>query len=1143
MPPKKSAAATTETDAGRIKLVKALGITGLLSNNGRFNTFEMIGKAGLVPHIQRIRHTSDWAALEVWSKEHLVLHRTSGSTTKIKQLQDCTLADLAAFLTQSSMPTPDQISGYAAAVNRNTQQPPTAASRKTAARLYAIGGVLHHADLYETATMQFEARTVAEGEYPKGSIKRIIPNYGTLKPGVLDRRLTHDELLRALFCAAIVKSDIASLAATAKNRNSTASLGAHSARLLAILDRNEPLATFDLDDLTSDAFKQMTVREYLSSSLHRATLPFKRFPAALGDWECHSAGCIRCLRTFFEPADFYAVDLARTTELREVMIERRTIPPKIRALMTRLNNHAGPWRDFASTHKQLTARPIQVVNGTDAVVRDASLELLAVPDRLIFESDEYPDDTIYAGWVQGGAGAGKPLVFSRWKNPHAECRDTWPAFGTSQTGWSEAWSAAKAKNKVSVYRYNSLRAMSNLCYECGKQLDSPALRLLDGYRPMEMRFKNNVAIADRINNRGIRDAMQKEEKDLVEEQLLQNPGLDQVHVDLVLDGQDYNYDPPTVLDLPYQYISWARNWGQRYSPQQGDQITPPFDASVLLRMGFITTAEYAALWTLHSGTKAESLAHKVVLEITVGDARTGLLTPALQPDDAREKHQQVLDGVAKLLTPVGQAIRVNMPREIVQALQNLARTHHVALHGLDSMAGTTGKAYDPEDPVYEWHRLVVLDKKKWHPSADDAPPHRRGPLQARAVQQSKLFVTLVMHRRATFNDKHNEYVMNQISRSVEALFKSPEHVGSLFKWGVLWQKDHWATWAPNKAGAETTGVGNYMDAQSWITKQTYLDALQRGPSGRPEREAKDLVDKFWDPAKDEAYSLPPDHPYANKVKGQILPADEYASDIFDEVMLGIHAQVGVEIGPVARLFHFHMLLDIKHISKIQLDQRAFREFFIGCWRGHLFDKAYMILDPSGNPWIPPHEQLHIDLRLHAEDEVAAAMDAYVKKQSMNYTAAGLRSLADAGARRDKARREKNADEWFTDRAHAVFNQPRGLSSITTTDDSLRTGLTRRTQELSNLPSGAQSARSTVMPPALVNRSAVVQARNATADDEPELEYEHLTEYEQHRADQVHRNELQMYRLGLRDTAPADPRTQRAPGRTPPDRGSGSTTRR
>jgi len=167
------------------------------------------------------------------------------------------------------------------------------------------------------------------------------------------------------------------------------------------------------------------------------------------------------------------------------------------------------------------------------------------------------------------------------------------------------------------------------------------------------------------------------------------------------------------------------------------------------------------------------------------------------------------------------------------------------------------------------------------------------------------------------------------------------------------------------------------------------------------------------------------------------------------------------------------------------------------------------------------------LRLQAEDEIATAMDAYVHKQSMNYMAAGLRSIANAGAQRDKARRERDADEWFATRAKAVFNQPRTISAIGSTDDNLPSGLARRAQELTNRPSGSVTANhGRVAQPGLVNRDRVVQAR-AFADDEDEAAqnggYAQQSEYEQHRQYQIYQNNLTMYQLGLRAEAPVDPR--------------------
>ena len=47
-------------------------------------------------------------------------------------------------------------------------------------------------------------------------------------------------------------------------------------------------------------------------------------------------------------------------------------------------------------------------------------------------------------------------------------------------------------------------------------------------------------------------------------------------------------------------------------------------------------------------------------------------------------------------------------------------------------------------------------------------------------------------------------------------------------------------------------------------------------------------------------------------------------------------------------------------------------------------------DPSGrNTWIQPHERLYIDIKTIAEDDVQAAMTAYVTKQAIKHDRAAL----------------------------------------------------------------------------------------------------------------------------------------------------------
>ena len=110
--------------------------------------------------------------------------------------------------------------------------------------------------------------------------------------------------------------------------------------------------------------------------------------------------------------------------------------------------------------------------------------------------------------------------------------------------------------------------------------------------------------------------------------------------------------------------------------------------------------------------------------------------------------------------------------------------------------------------------------------------------QGRSVQQTKLFVTVVMHRRATQNTQHSEHIMSQMARSFRWLFSTPDMVASSWlRWGIIWRKDHWEHWAPRKDGAETTGIGHYeRNDDHFFNRERYSSRLEN----------KALLRKFWD---------------------------------------------------------------------------------------------------------------------------------------------------------------------------------------------------------------------------------------------------------------------------------------------------------
>ncbi|KAJ1637998.1 hypothetical protein T492DRAFT_859023 [Pavlovales sp. CCMP2436] len=100
--------------------------------------------------------------------------------------------------------------------------------------------------------------------------------------------------------------------------------------------------------------------------------------------------------------------------------------------------------------------------------------------------------------------------------------------------------------------------------------------------------------------------------------------------------------------------------------------------------------------------------------------------------------------------------------ELAAALEQLAASHHQRAEQLEHPE--TPQMDLDEDPGYEFLRVVRHEKKEWHPGFEISPARKRETaMQGRSVQQSKFFVTLVLHRRATWDEAHNAHVMQQMA--------------------------------------------------------------------------------------------------------------------------------------------------------------------------------------------------------------------------------------------------------------------------------------------------------------------------------------------------------------------------------------------
>ena len=259
--------------------------------------------------------------------------------------------------------------------------------------------------------------------------------------------------------------------------------------------------------------------------------------------------------------------------------------------------------------------------------------------------------------------------------------------------------------------------------------------------------------------------------------------------------------------LACSYVSWILRWRRAFPPLD-PAAPPPFDARVLLRMGEMTPEEYAKRFREQRGASHKNI--QVECEISTASQSNGLLSTPKAVEDAIEGHKTVVDQLSTLMR--GETLKEQPCAELAEALTQLGEKHKAALNWLTNADAST--LVDGRQPTYEWHRGVAHHKQRWYNEkngtivllSDLQAAYKDNPVilrqlellshQGRSVQQTKLFVTVVMHRRATQNTQHSEHIMLQMARSFRWLFSTPDMVASWLRWGIHW--------APRKDGAETT---------------------------------------------------------------------------------------------------------------------------------------------------------------------------------------------------------------------------------------------------------------------------------------------------------------------------------------------------
>lgn len=188
--------------------------------------------------------------------------------------------------------------------------------------------------------------------------------------------------------------------------------------------------------------------------------------------------------------------------------------------------------------------------------------------------------------------------------------------------------------------------------------------------------------------------------------------------------------------------------------------------------------------------------------------------------------------------------------------------------------------------------------------------------QQRSQKMTHIMVTYVLHRRA-HSTNFNEYVIRQIKNATDELFS--DNLPSLIRFGQTLRKVN-GQW-------QVVGVG--------AAKKEYN------------------MDNY---------------------------PDSYPNDTFDSHMHYWKVTGGVEIAPVTKFFHFHMIIKMVHYSKIMFDYYRMAD-----WLRREFTNPngkYFIKDVDGTCFYKGQDRPYIDLRLYDQDDWENVAHEYVRKDAM-----------------------------------------------------------------------------------------------------------------------------------------------------------------
>jgi hypothetical protein len=243
-----------------------------------------------------------------------------------------------------------------------------------------------------------------------------------------------------------------------------------------------------------------------------------------------------------------------------------------------------------------------------------------------------------------------------------------------------------------------------------------------------------------------------------------------------------------------------------------------------------------------------------------------------------------------------------------------------------------------------------------------------GTKQVRTMRQSRLFITYSLHRAVT-SEMEARLVMERMANAAHFIFGDDRILSQLLVFGH------------KLAGFSRDG----KDLPLRKDGAGYRDLLAQL---KPDTISAARYIKITKPRKKEAL----DTFYAE------VGGSSYGYDTYETHVESVDVEGGIEIGPMMRHPHFHILLTINHWTYIQIDYFKMNHYLELLFRGQdpynwfgdeglTVKRDYMLLDASGGLFYTDNENPYVDIRLYPQDNWQDIISAYVRKGATDMVSA------------------------------------------------------------------------------------------------------------------------------------------------------------